>query len=123
MIAVIFVNQKLFFSKFEKPFLDDHLEVVIDIDYYACIPITNVLGCPKGYQRHGTQCHKSWRPIGFQNIATGAALTANCRSIGCEIDVDGNFLNLGTQTTFQNRFSNGCLTTIILLIDISVTDT
>ena len=81
------------------------LYLSLDIDYYACVPNKNDgAECPAGFVRHGDECHKSWRPIGYQNVQYGSALTANCRTDECNVDVDGNFLNLGDHDTFKIRF-------------------
>ena len=82
--------------------VENHLEVVIDVTYVLCIEPNTFppTGCPAGFKRNGNQCTKSWRPIGYQNLAVGA-LTSDCQVDNCDMDVNGNFLLFGSKAQFE----------------------
>ena len=80
---------------------ENHLEVVLDVNYVLCIDNTNEdQVCPAGFHRNANQCHKAWRPIGYQNLHIGN-LTATCNAIKCEMDINGNFLSLISKDDFE----------------------
>ena len=48
------------------------------------------------------KCTRSWRAIGYENIANGPFTNANdCVSTDCNIESNGNFLRFGSEDIFE----------------------
>ena len=47
------------------------------------------------------QCTKSWRAVGYQNIAAGTFPSSSCTADSCEYAGNGNFLSLESKNSFE----------------------